>query len=63
MKLKLRKLDVKSISDRGLLGCFIVLIGRRNSGKTTLMKDLLANMPELDIVIGVSPTDDTNQSM
>ncbi len=62
MKLKLKKFKPSSISPKGLLGCFIVLIGRRNSGKTTLMKDLLGRM-DLDLCIGVSPTDDTNQSM
>ena len=63
MKLKLKKFNPVTISDNGLLGCFIVLIGRRNSGKSTLMKDLLGRMTDIDIVIGVSPTDDTNQLM
>ena len=64
MKLKLKKLDPANITSNGLLGCFVVLIGRRNSGKTTLMKDLIFHMaPRLDIAIGISPTDDTNLSM
>lgn len=63
MKLKLKKFCPATVSDTGLLGCFIVLIGRRDSGKLTLMKYLLGRMSGVDIVIGVSPTDDTNQLM
>lgn len=62
MKLKMKRFDPCGISSSGLLGCFIVLIGRRNSGKTTLMKDLLGRL-NCDLVVGVSPTDDTNQAM
>ena len=35
------------------------LIGKRHTGKSRLMLDLLSNMPKPDFVMGFAPTDDT----
>ena len=44
----------------------VILIGRRGSGKTTAMADLAYNIwrqGHIDLAIGMSPTDETNESM
>lgn len=64
MKLKMRRFDptVGGTSSDGLLGFFIVLIGKRNSGKTTLLKDLCFHLKDnIDLAIAVSPTDEANE--
>ena len=65
MKLKMKRFDpsIGGTSPEGLLGFFIVLIGKRNSGKTTLLKDLCYHLrDDIDLAIAVSPTDEANQS-
>lgn len=61
MKLKLRKFSPQSEGGSGIFQCFVVLIGKRNSGKSSLLKSLLAEISDkIDVCMGFSPTDDCN---
>jgi|APCry1669189034_1035192.scaffolds.fasta_scaffold12412_1 hypothetical protein len=55
MALRIKKFDPSRISD----GKILFLIGKRNTGKTILMNDLLYHMPRPDYAVGMSPTQDT----
>jgi len=64
MKLKLRKFDAKNHEREGIMNTLIAIIGKRNSGKTTLLVTLLSEISHLvDIVVIVSPTDEINDKM
>ena len=52
---KVKKFDSTSISQARI----IFLIGRRNTGKSVLMRDLLYNMPRPDYVLAMAPTSDS----
>jgi AAA+ ATPase superfamily predicted ATPase len=53
MQVKIKKLEVATIKPHRL----ILLIGRRSSGKSTLLRDLLANFKErFDYVVAMCPT-------
>ena len=63
-KLRLRKFQPKTCGGTGLRNHFILIIGKRNSGKTTLMKGLINDIKDqFNIVMAFSPTDDTNQAL
>jgi len=54
MKLNLRKFDFNSLPKDGRI---ILVIGRRGSGKSTLIKDIMYNLRHrFDFAIGMSPT-------
>ena len=55
--LRIKKFDPTKMRSN----CIIFLIGKRNTGKSVLMRDLLYNMPRPDYVIAMAPTDDTIQ--
>jgi len=55
MALRIKKFDPSRISD----GRILFLIGKRNTGKTVLMNDLLFQMSRPDYAVGMSPTQDT----
>lgn len=60
MKLKIRKFDATTIKSDAV----VLLIGKRGSGKTTLMKDLMYHMREkLDFGLAMSPTEETTESL
>ena len=65
MRLKLRKFDpqVGGTSETGLVGNLCVLVGRRNSGKSTLCKDLCYHLQgQIDLAVVISPTEEANLS-
>lgn len=54
------KLKVKKYNPTKVLPYRITLIvGKRGSGKTKLLCDLLYNMPNIDFVLGMAPTEET----
>ena len=54
MKITLKRFDIRQIPKDGRI---ILVIGRRGSGKSTLMKDLMFHMRErFDFGVGMSPT-------
>lgn len=57
MQLHLRKFDISSIKDDSV----VVLIGRRNTGKSYLVKDLLYYNRDIPIGTVISPTESANQ--
>ena len=64
MKLRLRKFNPAGEGGDGIFKCFVVLIGKRNSGKTTLLRALLEEIKDkIDLVVGFSPTDDCNSAL
>lgn len=64
MKLRMRKFNPQSEGGVGCQKAFVVLIGKRNSGKTTLLKDMLVCVRDkIDIVLVISPTDEINDAM
>jgi energy-coupling factor transporter ATP-binding protein EcfA2 len=60
MKIKIKKFDATTIKKDAV----VLLIGKRGSGKTTLMKDIMFNMKDkLDFGIAMSPTEETTASL
>lgn len=55
MTLRIKKFDPRTI--RGPRIFFI--LGKRNTGKSCLMRDLLYHMPRPDFVLAMAPTEDT----
>ena len=53
--LRVRMFDPKGIRS----GRILFLIGKRHTGKTVLMLDLLYHMPRPDYVVAMAPTEDT----
>lgn len=60
MKIKIKKFDASTIKPDAV----VLLIGKRGSGKSTLMKDIMFHMKDkLDFGIAMSPTEETTDSM
>ena len=57
MKLELKKFDPNSIKDDST----IVLIGKRNTGKSFCMKDILSHHKNIPIGMTISPTEIANK--
>ena len=53
--IRVRKFDPKTIKESRI----IFIIGKRHTGKSVLMKDILYNMPRPDFVLAMAPTEDT----
>ena len=56
--LRIKKFEPSSISESRI----IFLIGKRNTGKSVLMRDLLYHMPRPDFVLAMAPTESTLQA-
>jgi energy-coupling factor transporter ATP-binding protein EcfA2 len=60
MKIKIKRFDPTTIKKDAV----VLLIGKRGSGKTTLMKDIMYHVRDkLDFGIAMSPTEDTTESL
>ena len=57
MQLHLKKFDMASIADNSI----VVLIGKRNTGKSFLVKDLLWYHQDLPVATVISPTESANK--
>lgn len=57
MSVRVKKFDPRTIKDHRIL----FLLGKRHTGKSVLMRDLLYHMPRPDYVIAMAPTEDTLQ--
>ena len=55
MALRVKRFNPKGIKENRIL----FLIGKRHTGKSVLMKDLLYHMPRPDYVLAMAPTEDT----
>jgi hypothetical protein len=55
MSVRVKKFNPSSIRESRV----IFIIGKRNTGKSILMKDLLYHMPRPDYVVAMAPTEDT----
>lgn len=55
MALRIKRFDPKGIKESRIM----FLIGKRHTGKSVLMKDLLHDMPCPDYVLAMAPTEDT----
>jgi len=53
--IRVRKFDPRTIKESRI----IFIIGKRHTGKSVLMKDLLYHMPRPDYVLAMAPTEDT----
>jgi hypothetical protein len=53
--IRIRKFDPKTIQE----GRILFIIGKRNTGKSVLMKDLLSHMPVPDYALAMAPTEDS----
>ena len=53
--LRIRKFNPRTIKESRI----IFLLGKRHTGKSVLMKDLLYHMPRPDYVLAMAPTEDT----
>ena len=53
--MRIKKFDPRSIGESRI----IFILGRRNTGKSTLMQSLLYHMPRPDYVVAMAPTEDT----
>jgi len=53
--IRVRKFDPTKMKESRIS----LLIGKRHTGKSVLMKDLLSNMPRPDYVLAMAPTEDT----
>ena len=53
--IRVRKFDPSTIKESRI----IFIIGKRHTGKSVLMKDLLYHMPRPDYVLAMAPTEDT----
>ncbi len=58
MRLKLKKFDISSIPDNST----IVLISRRNGGKTTCLKDIMYYHKDIPVGAVINPTEAANKS-
>ena len=58
MKLKVKKFDPQSLKPHRIS----LIVGKRGSGKSKCLVDLLYNMPPVDFVIGMAPTEETIQT-
>ena len=58
MKLKVKKFDPKTLKPHRIS----LIVGKRGSGKSKCLVDLLYNMPPVDFVIGMAPTEETIQT-
>ena len=58
MQLVLKKFDLSSMPDNST----IVLISRRNGGKTTLLKDIMYYHKDIPVGVVISPTEKSNKS-
>jgi hypothetical protein len=60
MKLKIRKFDPSTMKKDAV----VLLIGKRGTGKTTLMKDIMYYMrTKLDFGVAMSPTEETTEAL
>ena len=57
MNLQLKKFDMSSIQDDSV----VVLIGKRNTGKSYLTKDLLYYHQDVPVGTVISPTEQANR--
>ena len=57
MSIKLKKFDMSTIEDHKI----IVMIGKRGTGKSFLIKDLLYNKEDIQVGTVVSPTEKMNK--
>lgn len=55
MNLRVKKFIPENIKDHRIT----FIIGKRGTGKTVLLKDLLSKYPPVDFVIGMTPTEET----
>lgn len=55
MAIRIKKFDPKTITASRIL----FIIGKRNTGKSVLMRDLLYHMPKPDYCLAMAPTEDT----
>ncbi len=55
MKLKVKKYDPQVVKPFRIHLC----VGKRGSGKSCLLVDLLYNMPNIDFAVGMAPTEET----
>ena len=53
--IRVRKFDPSTIKESRIL----FIIGKRHTGKSVLMKDLLYHMPRPDNVLAMAPTEDS----
>lgn len=58
MRIELRKFDVSSIPDNSI----VVLISRRNGGKTTALKDIMYYHKDIPVGTVINPTEAANKS-
>lgn len=58
MQLQLKKFDISSIPDNSI----IVLISRRNGGKTTCLKDIMYFHKDIPVGTVINPTEQANKS-
>jgi len=56
MKLELKKFDIRNIKDDSV----ILFIGKRNTGKSFLVKDIMHNFRNLPVGVVISPTEQVN---
>ena len=56
MKLELKKFDIRNIKDDSV----ILFIGKRNTGKSFLVKDIMHNFKNLPVGVVISPTESSN---
>lgn len=55
MSIRIKKFNPDTIKEHRIT----FLIGKRHTGKSSLMLDILSKMPNPDFILGFSPTDDT----
>ena len=51
MELKLRKFDMRMIKD----DCVVVLLGKRNTGKSYILRDMLTYHTDIPLGVVISP--------
>ena len=55
MKLKVKKFNVQNLKPHRIT----LIVGKRGSGKSRCLVDVLYNMPKVDFVVGMAPTEET----
>lgn len=55
MSMRIKKFDPSTIKESRI----VFIIGKRHTGKSVLMKDLLYHMPKPDFVLAMAPTEDS----
>lgn len=55
MKLRVKRFQPESFKENRV----IFIIGKRGTGKTVLLKDLMSHYPPVDFVVGMTPTEET----